>query len=108
MIFIKDIQNAKTIFEKIVSQIKNQSVNKTVFNAESDLPVATGEVITGEQQTLKDMEITVEGLTVKLSDIDGIFLMNISYDNETVNYHTDDEEVNDLLQQIEEEFKKRV
>lgn len=108
MIFIKDIQNAKTILEKIVSQIKNQSVNKTVFNPESDHPVATGEIITGEQETLKDMKITVEGLTVKLSYIDGIFLMKISYDNETINYHTDEEEVNDLLQKIEEEFKKRV
>lgn len=98
---IKKIPNIKEVLRSALDLLKKEKVVETVLNVHGNAPT------TNEIQVLKDIKIKIEELEIRLTETNDIYQMIITYNGEQVNYHTEDKEINELLEQISEEFFKK-
>lgn len=98
---IKKIPNIKEVLRSALDLLKKEKVVETVLNVHGNAPT------TNEIQVLKDIKIKIEELEIRLTETNDIYQMIITYNGEQVNYHTENKEINELLEQISEEFFKK-
>lgn len=105
-ILIENISNIKEILQKTLTILKTKKINTIIWNPPYDGVQEYGGVIQyGGTQENKHIKVEIENLTVTLSKtVLGGYNIELDYQKERVNIHTQDKEINEELKKIKEEF----
>lgn len=104
---IKDIDNIEKKLEKVLQLVKQENINEILMNPEN---VKFKDVIDTLPYTVfhKEYELGEElKLRIRRYSYNSYCTVHILYEEKTVNCNTEDMSVENLLEQIEQEFIKK-